>query len=483
VTGDGRRTFVTTSSERRRNFVAWVALAATAGFIALGAVYWDDAWHTDRGRDNFFVPPHVALYGGVAVLGILVLWRWSQTRRDATAGDATLAWLGLLGVVSTFASAPVDEAWHRLFGRDAVIWSPPHLLGIAATFAVAIAGVVAEQRGPAALRVAANALVLGAGMVLVMEFEADVPQFSPQFYLPVACLVIAFVAPLIRTVDRRPDAFSRAVALYTAARIGIVIALAGLGFSTPIVPPLLLVALVLDRLDRTPRRHLIVFGVVLPVVMHLVYLPWLAVVPHGVDLTTGEATMSLLVSMLLANIAIVWSRVRRTAVLAVGAILAVALSASSALAHDPGQGTEDAAIVLTARTQDERAVLDATILDADCAEFTVSALVARRAGEERRIALDELAPCRATGSITLPRRGRWFLYVEYVRSGRHLEAWISVESPRSTVRAVRRLYAGPANRGSAWEGIAGIALLMAAAVLVIRARHVVETRAGAASGT
>ena len=45
----------------------FTATLAAAGFLmALFGVYWDDAWHTDRGRDSTLSAPHLALYAGVA---------------------------------------------------------------------------------------------------------------------------------------------------------------------------------------------------------------------------------------------------------------------------------------------------------------------------------------------------------------------------------------------------------------------------------
>src|SRR5260370_15791479 len=38
-----------------------------------------------------------------------------------------LAWWGM---IITILAAPIDDLWHRLFGLDVTIWSPPHLMGI-----------------------------------------------------------------------------------------------------------------------------------------------------------------------------------------------------------------------------------------------------------------------------------------------------------------------------------------------------------------
>ena len=43
-----------------------------------------------------------------------------------TRGFHLAAW----GIALTVLAAPIDDLWHRLFGIDVTLWSPPHLLGI-----------------------------------------------------------------------------------------------------------------------------------------------------------------------------------------------------------------------------------------------------------------------------------------------------------------------------------------------------------------
>jgi hypothetical protein len=43
-------------------------VVAAGGVAAIFGLYWDDAWHTDVGRDTFFSRPHLLLYAGVSVL-------------------------------------------------------------------------------------------------------------------------------------------------------------------------------------------------------------------------------------------------------------------------------------------------------------------------------------------------------------------------------------------------------------------------------
>ncbi len=107
-------------------------------------VGWDIRWHLVIGRDSFWIAPHVMTYASVVVacaisFGVLVVETWRARRGAATPGTVTiaglrgthgfqLAWWGLAIVVL---AAPIDDLWHRLFGLDVTLWSPPHLLGLA----------------------------------------------------------------------------------------------------------------------------------------------------------------------------------------------------------------------------------------------------------------------------------------------------------------------------------------------------------------
>ena len=120
----------------------WVLLGAN--LLAGWGVQWDIQWHVRIGRDTFWIPPHVMTYSGVAILVLAsfgVLAR--DTRRHLLAGRAprgTERVLGLTGtpgfllaacgIALTVLAAPIDDLWHRLFGIDVTLWSPPHLLGL-----------------------------------------------------------------------------------------------------------------------------------------------------------------------------------------------------------------------------------------------------------------------------------------------------------------------------------------------------------------
>ena len=104
--------------------------ASLGGVVALVGIYWDDAWHTDRGRDSLFAPPHLVLHAGVLAatlaVGLLTRRPWGGGQRLAIAGGAAV-----------LVPAPVDELWHVSFGRDAVLWSPPHMFAVVASLMLA----------------------------------------------------------------------------------------------------------------------------------------------------------------------------------------------------------------------------------------------------------------------------------------------------------------------------------------------------------
>jgi hypothetical protein len=111
-----------------------LALVVVAGSAGLFATYWDDAWHTDLGRDQATIPPHLLLYASVAAIGAVVaacgLSALRRSRSPAAVWRQPPLLLVAAGGTVTLAALPIDAAWHAAFGRDAVLRSPPHMLAI-----------------------------------------------------------------------------------------------------------------------------------------------------------------------------------------------------------------------------------------------------------------------------------------------------------------------------------------------------------------
>lgn len=133
--------------ERLRLWV-FCAIALSKIVYFLGGT-WDIQWHLSVGRDSLFVPPHL-LAGAGFVLGcgmaLLMLAYEFQLQRTGAPLQHSVALLGvraplglwviLLGYASAAVAIALDDAWHRAFGLDARLWSPPHLYLMASTAAV-----------------------------------------------------------------------------------------------------------------------------------------------------------------------------------------------------------------------------------------------------------------------------------------------------------------------------------------------------------
>jgi len=132
-------------AERRlRRIGAWLML-----ILALQAelgLAWDRNWHDLVGRNEFFTPPHIMLYSGIAVSGLIALFvvlvdTYRYYKKKSGVDDhstvrilhffhAPLGYVILgFGALIDLLAAPLDNYWHILYGIDVTLWSPFHLMG------------------------------------------------------------------------------------------------------------------------------------------------------------------------------------------------------------------------------------------------------------------------------------------------------------------------------------------------------------------
>jgi hypothetical protein len=157
--------------------VLWSLLASKV--VGGWGVQWDIQWHVVVGRDSFWIPPHVMTYAGVGLMVVLSFGTlaWDTFRlRGAPAEPGTIRLLGLTGprgfhlaawgIALTVLAAPIDDLWHRLFGLDVTIWSPPHLLGILGSVVNSLACLlIAREAYPARRWARFAAIILGGGLL------------------------------------------------------------------------------------------------------------------------------------------------------------------------------------------------------------------------------------------------------------------------------------------------------------------------------
>ena len=161
----------------RHHLALWVLLAGK--LLGAWGLTWDIQWHLLIGRDTFWIPPHVMMYGGVTA-GLLVAFAvLALDSRRAQRGTRPRGAITILGLTSTrgihlaawgvalvILAAPIDDLWHRLFGLDVTLWSPPHLLGLLGSAINTIGTLVlATEAYPARSRARLAALLLGGGLL------------------------------------------------------------------------------------------------------------------------------------------------------------------------------------------------------------------------------------------------------------------------------------------------------------------------------
>lgn len=127
-----------------RRIGAWLLLCSLLqGELGLA---WDIRWHLLLGRNSFWIPPHMMLYSAVGAVGLFALAMvLIDTLRyhhgfPGVNDRSTVCILGVfhapLGYIVTgfgpliaLVAVPFDNWWHQLYGIDAVLWSPFHLMG------------------------------------------------------------------------------------------------------------------------------------------------------------------------------------------------------------------------------------------------------------------------------------------------------------------------------------------------------------------
>ena len=221
-----------------------------AKVLASWGVQWDIQWHTIIGRDSFWIAPHLMTYSGVTLTVLLSVGALAFTtlRPSRAAGDVVRA-LGLVGtrgfhlaawgIALTVLAAPIDDLWHRLFGIDVTLWSPPHMLGLLGA-AINTVGcfLIAREVYPAPSR-ARFVAILTTGALLFIGLQLGVqPSFRIaylqggvlfHFYAMLAALVLPLA--YVTTARLSGSRWAPAAVLVGAVALGLVgQQLARLGF-------------------------------------------------------------------------------------------------------------------------------------------------------------------------------------------------------------------------------------------------------------
>ncbi|MBW3547665.1 MAG: hypothetical protein KY452_05970 [Actinobacteria bacterium] len=249
---------ISRSLQRLTGHPGWVMAGVLSGLLMLWVgmigVYWDVAFHIDRGRDDvLFTPSHtmivLALGGLVYSAGVAIVFATlERARTGLRVAGVQVPWsamaLGALGL-GGLAGFPLDELWHRAFGIDVTLWSPTHLMlvGGGGTAPIALWLMLAEGRGQAAPTVLGRLVsFIVAGAVLTGltvhqgEFDFGVPQFQ-VLYLPLLVAAAGGFALVASRLALGPGGAVGAVVAYLVLRGCVALLVGGaLGHTVPRFP-------------------------------------------------------------------------------------------------------------------------------------------------------------------------------------------------------------------------------------------------------
>jgi hypothetical protein len=301
-----------------------LALGSLLGMIG---IYWDIAWHIDFGRDTFFSPPHLLLYASMLSVLAVGVYGLLGDRRDSPyhlrlgplrlhAGVLIVA----LGAALVLVSAPLDELWHRLFGPDATLWGPMHLLLFVGVMLGSMGGLVcsAAEREISGRRELFDAMtvffagtLLGWLVLLTAEYEFNISFFPSLFYpvllagLPVFALVLAVKLSSWRytrfaghfpatTIALGYLVFRLFVALWLMTTAGLDLA----GFNRPLIPVLVFSALAVDLLRHRPVWLMSAVAGLVSLGVNAVVVNLAGGTPWAVDVLLQAAPLGIIVAVL-----------------------------------------------------------------------------------------------------------------------------------------------------------------------------------------
>ena len=270
---------------KRKQRVRYGTIVAGSAIFLLGG-YWDVSWHIIIGRDTFWSPPHLVLYAGIiailAACGSAVAQAVAAARGRGPALPGPLVALPfglrlppgilvtLVGAGMSLASAPIDDTWHRLYGLDVTVWSPPHIMLVAGMVIApfgALIGLTLEtnRRLPARLRrmwhdtgqlwrmpsselaaIAAGGVMLATALAVLAEYDFDLPIYQLVYHPIILSALSAFILVGAARASGRIGAATLAALAYTTMRLAVHAELVLLDGIRPQIPLVLAAAPLID---------------------------------------------------------------------------------------------------------------------------------------------------------------------------------------------------------------------------------------------
>jgi hypothetical protein len=213
----------------------WCAAAAVTSAYIGG--YWDISWHRSIGRDTFWSPPHLAIYGCGVFGGLAAAYLILTTtfNKSAPLRDVSVRIWGFRGPIGAFicawggiamlTSAPFDDWWHNAYGLDVKIISPPHIVLALGFFGINFGSVMLmlaflNRAGHDARRPLQRMFLYVGGMavceslLLKLEYISRSQMHEAPFYAIVVLGTLGIITAL-GTASRHPWGCTLLTSVYT----------------------------------------------------------------------------------------------------------------------------------------------------------------------------------------------------------------------------------------------------------------------------
>lgn len=205
--------------ESKNNTPFYLTSVVISSLCIIVGLIWDISWHMSIGRDGLFSAPHLAIYLGGVVAGVLSGYQVLKVTLSGSLEEKATCirfWgvfygsLGNLfciwGAIAMLTSAPFDDWWHNAYGLDVTILSPPHtilLLGMIMIQFGAIVSVTSYQNLNSDSRGGSQGwftllTAFSTGFVLVMTFTMASEYLSRhEMHGMLFYQITAFLFPLL----------------------------------------------------------------------------------------------------------------------------------------------------------------------------------------------------------------------------------------------------------------------------------------------
>ena len=275
--------------------------------LGVAGTYWDIQHHIIIGRESFWIGPHLVVYSGIllAFLGSLIGLYYAKTIKNKKLSKSFFLATLTIFIATTLQLlfGLIDDIWHRIFGIDVTIWSPPHIGLLIAGSLIGLAFIYTHRLYMHISKIdktknltfeelkleSVFAITLIGLNIFIAEFEffkyiplykvipLDHPalQRSGWLYISILIFISFFIFILAKSVTKKKWIATRITFIYLIIRALINFILLD-NEALPIIPlTLLLPALILDLFLNISLRRKIIVSIFASIVFYLVHIPYL----------------------------------------------------------------------------------------------------------------------------------------------------------------------------------------------------------------